>query len=298
MPKGFKEVKFGDVLARADRFEKTEPLIEYQFAGTYSYGRGIFVSGKKMGSEFRLSRIQRIRFDDFVYCKIMAWEGAFGIVPIQADNSVMSGAFVVYEINQEEVFPKYLHFFFKTKENWQSIGRKSMGTNVRRRTLHPTQFEETRIILPSINEQKRTVSFVQDMSSITEKIINLNLVNLELCHKLRRAILHEAVSGKLVQQDPNDKPASELLKRIKEEKEKLIREKRIRKEKERPQISELKFPYKLPKGWEWVNLRQIEENSRNALKAGPFGSSLKKSCYVKSGYKIYGQEQVIKQDPK
>jgi hypothetical protein len=53
----------------------------------------------------------------------------------------------------------------------------------------------------------------------------------------------------------------------------------------------------LPDGWNWANFPELAANKANALKAGPFGSALKKSFYVPSGYKIYGQEQVIKGDP-
>jgi len=48
--------------------------------------------------------------------------------------------------------------------------------------------------------------------------------------------------------------------------------------------------------WPMVTIEDLAANERNSLKAGPFGSSLKKDCYVKSGYKIYGQEQVIRGD--
>lgn len=53
----------------------------------------------------------------------------------------------------------------------------------------------------------------------------------------------------------------------------------------------------LPDGWVWTNIEQLAEAIPNAIKAGPFGSSLKKSFYVTKGYKIYGQEQVIREDP-
>jgi type I restriction enzyme S subunit len=49
----------------------------------------------------------------------------------------------------------------------------------------------------------------------------------------------------------------------------------------------------LPEGWKWVKITDLVENNKHALKAGPFGSSLKKEFYVETGYKIYGQEQVI-----
>jgi type I restriction enzyme S subunit len=77
--------------------------------------------------------------------------------------------------------------------------------------------------------------------------------------KMRELILRLAVQGKLVDQDPNDEPASELLKRIKAEKEKLIAEGKIKKQKPRPPITEDEIPYELPQGWEWVRLCEIGE---------------------------------------
>ncbi len=52
----------------------------------------------------------------------------------------------------------------------------------------------------------------------------------------------------------------------------------------------------LPKGWKNVSITELAEKNKHALKAGPFGSSLKKEFYVAKGYKIYGQEQVISDD--
>jgi len=81
--------------------------------------------------------------------------------------------------------------------------------------------------------------------------------NLENVKKLRQAILQFAVQGKLVPQDPNDEPASELLKKIKAEKEKLIKEGKIKKQKPLPPIELDEIPYKLPKGWEWTRLYEV-----------------------------------------
>ena len=53
----------------------------------------------------------------------------------------------------------------------------------------------------------------------------------------------------------------------------------------------------LPEGWQWVKIDTLIETEKNAIKAGPFGSSLKKEFYVTDGYKIYGQEQVIRGNP-
>ena len=70
--------------------------------------------------------------------------------------------------------------------------------------------------------------------------------------QLKQTILQLAVMGKLVSQNPNDEPASELLKRIQAEKAKLIAEGKIKKSKPVPPITEEEKPFKLPQSWEWV----------------------------------------------
>ncbi len=74
---------------------------------------------------------------------------------------------------------------------------------------------------------------------------------------LNKIILDLAIRGKLVEQNLEDEPASELLKRIKEEKERLIKEKVIKKEKELPKIEKDEIPFEIPESWEWVRLGEI-----------------------------------------
>lgn len=93
--------------------------------------------------------------------------------------------------------------------------------------------------------------------------------NAEILNKLRQSILQEAVQGKLVPQDPNDEPASVLLERIKEEKEKLLKEGKIKKEKALPPITEDEIPYELPKGWKWVRLGDVALLERGKSKHRP-----------------------------
>lgn len=80
--------------------------------------------------------------------------------------------------------------------------------------------------------------------------------------KLRELILELAIRGKLVPQDPNDEPASELLKRIAAEKAELVKQGKIKKQKPLPEISEDEKPFELPEGWEWVRFGDISEIER------------------------------------
>jgi type I restriction enzyme S subunit len=81
----------------------------------------------------------------------------------------------------------------------------------------------------------------------------------ETIAKLRQSILQLAVQGKLVEQDPNDEPASVLLAKIKAEKERLVKAKKIRKSDPLPTVTDDEAPYGLPKGWEWVRLGDLRE---------------------------------------
>ncbi|MEG2269028.1 MAG: restriction endonuclease subunit S, partial [Acinetobacter sp.] len=76
---------------------------------------------------------------------------------------------------------------------------------------------------------------------------------------LKQTILQLAVMGKLVTQDPNDEPASELLKRIEQEKAQLVKEGKIKKQKPLPPVSDEEKSFELPRGWEWCKFGLLSE---------------------------------------
>lgn len=75
--------------------------------------------------------------------------------------------------------------------------------------------------------------------------------------KLRELILTLAMRGKLVPQDPNDRPASELLKEIQAEKQQLVQDSTIKRQAPLPPVTDQEKPFGLPQGWEWVRLGEI-----------------------------------------
>jgi type I restriction enzyme S subunit len=84
--------------------------------------------------------------------------------------------------------------------------------------------------------------------------------------RLRELILTLAVQGKLVPQDPKDEPASALLKKIRAEKDRLIAEGKIKRDKPLAEIAEVEKPFGLPSGWEWVRLQlayDVRDGSRS-----------------------------------
>ncbi len=186
--KNWKPYKIGCFLNRASRFEDRDDFKDYTFSGTYSYARGIFKSYTKPGIEFNLSKIQRIKEDDFIFCKIMAWEGAFGTVPEECDNTVMSGAFVAYEVDKNIIEPKFLDYYFKIEENWKKVGSGSTGTNVRRKTLFPKDFEKFEIQLPPLPEQQRIISKIESVKEKRKEILRLRTEQEKEIYSLRNSI--------------------------------------------------------------------------------------------------------------
>ena len=118
---------------------------------------------------------------------------------------------------------------------------------------------------------------------------------------LRQKILDLAIHGRLVPQAPNDEPASVLLERIKAEKERLIKEGKIRRSKKSAKTSDTPHyqqdvPFEVPDNWVWCKLDDLA-----FYKKGPFGSSLTKAMFVPKGkdtYKVYEQKNAIQKDHK
>ncbi len=111
---------------------------------------------------------------------------------------------------------------------------------------------------------------------------------------LRQKILDLAIRGKLVPQDPNDEPASVLLERIKAEKERLIKEGKIKRSKKAAKTSDTphygNVPFEVPSGWVWCELKEL----CNKFSTGPFGSMVHKSDYIdNSDYPLINPANII-----
>ena len=136
--------------------------------------------------------------------------------------------------------------------------------------------EEKLIPLPPLREQKRIVAKIEELMSFVEQYAaastKLNTLNTTFPEMMKKSILQEAVQGKLVPQDPNDEPASLLLKKIAEEKKRLIKEGKIKKQKPLPEITEDEIPFEIPESWEWVRFGDIYTMSNGiAKRAGTTG---------------------------
>jgi type I restriction enzyme S subunit len=148
----------------------------------------------------------------------------------------------------------FLYRFLDLNREKELVSRMKGMANV---TLPMKEIANIEIPIPPIEDQ---VSFVQKYNLLEEHSKELNTEikgQIELVKQLRQAFLREAMQGNLIPQDPNDEPASVLLEKIKAVKEQLIKEKKIKKDKPLPPISENEIPFEIPENWEWCRLGEM-----------------------------------------
>lgn len=159
----------------------------------------------------------------------------------------------IFEPIDKVVIAKYLFYVLQFySRNLNKIGGYSR---------HYKYIKNKPIPLPPLAEQERIVAKIEELMPLVEEYgkaeEQLTKLNAEFPDKLRKSILQQAVQGKLTERDPADEPVSELLKRIKAEKEALMKSGKIKKEKPLPPISDDEKPFDIPDTWEWVRLSEI-----------------------------------------
>jgi type I restriction enzyme, S subunit len=170
---------------------------EYHFAGVYSFGRGVFTSAVKMGSEFAYERLSTVRAGDFIYPKLMAWEGALGVVPPECDGMVVSPEFPVFTVNTEAVLPEVLDIYFRTPDVWPALAEISGGTNARRRRLQPATFLGYEMPVPSMAKQLELRAIYQHTQSLKAKHAAIRRANAALLPAtLERVFAESAVTSR------------------------------------------------------------------------------------------------------
>jgi len=251
-----KKIKLKEILKQQKDLFELEDNKEYKQVTVSNTGE-IKLRAIKKGAGIGTKKQYKIKSGQFIYSRLGIHQGSFGIVPEELNEGIVTGDMPVFEIDKKQVFPEILIYLLKQskiKSIFEDLTRGLAQSRIREKYLLDIEID-----LPNLKFQKQ---ILKKINSIKNEINGLeqNVSQDEnLLSKLRQAILSEAVQGKLVPQNPDDESASELLKKIKKEKEKLIKEGKIKKGKELPAISDDEIPYELPKGWEWCRLGDVCE---------------------------------------
>lgn len=190
----------------------------------------------------------------FIYGKQNFHKGAFGIVPPELDGFESSSDLPAFDVDKS-CLPEFIFYFFKQGNFYLELSKIASGVATQR--INTTQLFELELLLPDVKTQRQLISNIQLLEKNGAEIYTELTHQLTLVKKLRQQLLQDAVQGKLVEQNKKDEPASELLKKIKAEKVKLIAEKKLKKEKELPPIKPVEIPFEIPENWVWCRLGEM-----------------------------------------
>ena len=152
---------------------------------------------------------------------------------------------------------KYFYYNFmllkyKNVIEGKGIGIKGLSSGALHRIIIP---------LPPLAEQKRIVEKIEELLPLVERYekawTRLEELNKKFPLYMQKAILGQAIQGKLVDQRAEEGTGQELYKAIQKEKEKLIEEGKLKKQKALPEITEDEIPFEIPETWKWVRLGEI-----------------------------------------
>lgn len=188
---------------------------------------------------------------------IMSNSMSFGKAYILKIDGCIHDGWLAFEFNEANIDVELLYIFLNA--SYERFDRLAVGTGVR--NLNIDRVRATVIPLPPLSEQKRIVEKVDELFDVIDELDSNKEDLLEVINLTRNQVLQEAIQGKLVEQNPEDEPASLLLERIKEERDKLVKEGKIKKQKPLPEITEEEKPFELPESWEWVRLGNLIYNA-------------------------------------
>ena len=166
---------------------------------------------------------------------------------------------VIRTIN-ETVLPEYLLWFFKT-EYFIANGVKSFTGTAGQQRIHKDYLATCLIPLPPLAEQNRIVAKIEELLLYVDRYAaayeKLEQFNAKFPEDMKKSILQYAIQGKLVEQRPEEGTGEELYQQIQTEKQRLIKEGKIKKEKPLPEIAEDEKPFDIPESWKSVRLGNI-----------------------------------------
>lgn len=152
------------------------------------------------------------------------------------------------------------------------------------------KFQDLLIPLPPSSEQKRIVAKIEELEPFVKQYdkaeTELSALNGSFPEQLEKSILQYAIQGKLVAQDANDESAEALYAKIQAEKQRLIKEGKIKKDKTLPPITDDEVPFAIPSTWKWVRLKDIGIiNPRNNLSDSIEVTFLPMNCIYSDFYR-------------
>ena len=247
-----------------------------------------------------VSKSRLVHKGDFLLTNSMS----FGRPYILNVDGCIHDGWLVLSDNFKAFDKDFLYYLLSSKFAYYQFCESVSGAVVK--NLNSDKVAISRFAIPPINEQKRIANKIESLVPLIEKYEKfeneLYELNSNIKGQLKKSILQYAIEGKLVPQDLNDEPATVLLERMHKEKEKLIADKKIKKDKNESMIYrrdnsyyekcgskilciDEEIPFEIPNDWGWIRLGKLTYNHGQKKPNCDF-------CYIDIG-SVNNEEQVL-----
>lgn len=220
----------------------------------------------------------------------VAASGSLGRCHYIKDKFIASDLCFILTPKDKKTYPIDLEFYHQIFRSIKNDLVQKTATGTSKLSINRTNFGNYKIPYFDIEHQKTFKKILLNVNEKKDRLLVCSDNQENLVNILRNQILQDAISGKLTfdwrTKNPDIEPVSKLLEKIKAEKEKLITEKKIKKEKPLPKIAEDEAPFDLPEKWEWCRLGEIIVMN--------YGSGLTKHERKTDGkYPVFGSNGIV-----
>ncbi len=172
--------------------EKVEIKKEYKLLGVRWYAKGPFIREVVNSTNSKATRLFPVKVGDFIYNRLFAWKGSFGLISQMEAGCYVSGEFPLFECDSAKLIPEYLFLYMSQPNIWLQIEIESTGsTTISRNRWKESNFLQLEIVIVPVDEQKRIVDLVSSVDTFIEALE----YQLEQTKKSRDAVLRELLTS-------------------------------------------------------------------------------------------------------
>jgi type I restriction enzyme, S subunit len=163
---GWPLTPLGDVLVPASRPVPVDRAARYRLLGVRLDGAGPFLREERTGGELSANSIFEVKENDFIYSRLFAWRGAFGVIPPELDGCFVSNEFPTFRPKNGAIDPQFLKYWFRLQDVLHHVESDCSGSTPLTRNRYKEKFFlRLEIPLPRLAEQRRVVAKIDGLAA-------------------------------------------------------------------------------------------------------------------------------------
>jgi type I restriction enzyme, S subunit len=193
LEQGWQPVSIGDIIDQVQDRHVVDPSRSYPNLGIYSFGRGLFLKPPIEGTNTSAQSLYRVKSGQFIYSRLFAFEGSYGIVTDEFDGRYVSNEYPTFECRPDCANPEFLLAYLKSPQIWPLMAMGSKGLGDRRQRIQPEQILAYRIMLPPLEWQAKIAA----MFGVLNRLKTQQEATTPELEALLPSILSRAFAGEL-----------------------------------------------------------------------------------------------------